>query len=140
MGQAFKCDRCGKIFEQAEDKNQQPQGIVFDHLGKGARCKRKGDSYVFVPDWGSNSYAPADPLDMCWGCYVDLLGWWKDGDDAIARARLEGAVIGIMSCFEMVLPEEKEPSPLAKEWLEKVHRNLAEHYAKEALGKWGAKP
>ena len=55
MSNAFKCDRCGKLFEKKRNE--------------------KRDLYVVI-----NPYNPNTAFDLCSNCYTELTNWWLKGE------------------------------------------------------------
>ena len=55
MSNAFKCDRCGKLFEK--------------------RRTEERDLYVVI-----NPYNPNSAFDLCSNCHTELKNWWLTGE------------------------------------------------------------
>lgn len=64
MSKAYKCDRCGKLYE----------------LEPGGRATFDGGPVVLLAVGGNDLYSVHSPFDICASCAVDFIYWWNEGD------------------------------------------------------------
>lgn len=62
MSKAYKCDRCGKLYE----------------LEPGGRVTFDGGPVVLLAVGSNDLYSVHSPFDICARCAVDFIYWWKD--------------------------------------------------------------